>query len=441
MKSGHSLTLAANTARLPSSEFATSSLETRWLAAIMVVAASYQAWLCLFYTFGAPTSAAWVGASEAVIMLACLPFLLRRLQSGVLIIALLAGAWFCLAAILTMQFNVKAPRDLLVPLCFLWLGCNVGRPELAERGLIATIAVVLFVGLVELLWLDTFTRYLDIFGYYISTGNLQPITDYVRESRLQLNGLRPEGIGRTLLPGLLGAHRVSSVFLEPVSLGNFATLIAAWGLSRNAADWRNGALFLTAAAVMMILADSRFTLMLLPVLIGMRLLLPGKWMNLAILAPFVAVAAVVFVGLIVDKMEDDDLVGRLAISGWALLRMDLWMYLGLGHQPPFGDMGYAYLLSRFGVPLTLVLWFGFWLMPMPDERGRRFRAFMAVYIALILAVSGTSLFAFKSSALLWLLMGSLLRKPALLTAKPRLQETVNSSWTTSHIAGAPLNAN
>lgn len=417
-------------------EVATTSMETSWAVGIMILAVSYQAWLCLLYTHGLPMSAAFIGLSEALVMLACLPILARRLLPGVIIVALLAGAWFCLAGLLTGQINVKAARDLVIPLCFFWFGCNMGRPELAERGLIAVIAVVLAVGLFELLWLDSYTQVLDIFGYYVSTGSLQPITEYVRESRLQLNGLRPEGIGRTLLPGLLGPHRISSVFLEPVSLGNFATLLAAWGLSRDAVDWRKGAFFVMAAVVLMVLADSRFTLMLLPIMVAMRLLLRGSALNLAILAPFAALAMLVVTGLMVREMSGDNLIGRLAISGWALMELDVWMLLGLGDQPHFGDMGYAYLLTRFGLPLTLLLWFSFWLLPMPDERGRRFRAFLCVYIALILSVSGTSLFAFKSAALLWLLVGCLLCVPAPVAIKQRLQAAVNQRWPANTLAGA-----
>lgn len=417
-------------------EDATRKLETLWVVGIMILVVSYQAWLCLLYTFGFPMSAAFIGLSEALIMLACVPMLARRLLPGVIIVMLLAGAWLCLAALLTGHLNIKAARDLMIPLVFFWFGCNMGRPELAERGLIAVLIFVLIIGLFELLWLDGYTQVLDIFGYYVSTGVLKPITEYVRESRLQLNGLRPEGIGRTLLPGLLGPHRVSSVFLEPVSLGNFATLLAAWGLSRDTVDWRKGAFFVGAAVVLMILADSRFTLMLLPLMFAMRVLLRGSALNLAILAPFAAMAMLVLTGVMVSEMGGDNLIGRLAISGWALMDFDVWMLLGLGDQPHFGDMGYAYLLTRFGLPLTLLLWFSFWLLPMPDQRGQRFRALVCVYIALILSVSGTSLFAFKSSALLWFLTGCLLRMPAPIAVKQHLQAAVNQRWPANTLAGA-----
>lgn len=387
------------------------SRDQRLVTGILLAAVCYQALLCLLNTFGLRTSVAIVGLTEGLIMLACLPLLLRRLLPGLITIALLAGAYFCMAAIASGQLNPKTFRDLAIPLCFFWLGCNLGRPELVERALVPIIWLVIGLGLFELLMLDTYTHFFDIFSYYVSIGNLAPITDYVRESKLQLNGTRPEGIGRTLLPGLLGNHRVSSVFLEPVSLGNFATIIAAWGLSRDARDWRKGLFFVSTAVVMIILCDSRFALILLPLMLIARFFLRGAAFNLALLAPFVAIGLVLLIGVTTSEYGDN-FTGRIALSGWALLEFDPQLLLAITTPRFYGDMGYAYLIAGFGLPLCLLLWFSLWLQPMPDERGRRFRAFIALYIALILAISGSSLFAFKTSALLWCLLGCLLQNPA-----------------------------
>lgn len=387
------------------------SRDQRLVTGILLAAVCYQALLCLLNTFGLRTSVAIVGLTEGLIMLACLPLLLRRLLPGLITIALLAGAYFCMAAIASGQLNPKTFRDLAIPLCFFWLGCNLGRPELVERALVPIIWLVIGLGLFELLMLDTYTRFFDIFSYYVSTGNLAPITDYVRESKLQLNGTRPDDIGRTLLPGLLGNHRVSSVFLEPVSLGNFATITAAWGLSRDARDWRKGLFFVSTAVVMIILCDSRFALLLLPLMLAVRLLFRGAALNLALLAPLVAVALLLLTGATSTEYSDS-FTGRLAVSGWALLKFDPELLFALTVPPSFADMGYAYLLAGFGLPVSLLLWFSFWLQPLPDERSRRFRAMAALYMALILAVSGTSLFAFKTAALLWCLLGCLLQNPA-----------------------------
>lgn len=378
---------------------------------LLAVAVGYQALLCLLNTFGLSASVALVGAAEALIMGACLPFLIRRMATGLITILAIAGAFFCLAAITSGQFNAKAVRDLLIPLWFLWLGYNLGSPAIAERALKWIILVVIAMGVFELFWLDSFTRFFDIYGYYLNTGNITPVTDYVRESRLQLNGIRPEGIGRTFFPGLFGSHRVSSIFLEPVSLGNFATIVSAWALAYDRQDWRKALWFLSAAFIMIVIADSRFAMVLIPIMLAMRLLLQGRALYFASLAPFAGIALVVAMG--VTTLEyTDSFAGRLALCGWALEEFNLQRLLGLDLAPSYGDMGYAYLISRFGIPLCLLLWAALWLLPLPDERSQRFRAYIAIYVALILSVSGTSLFAFKTSALLWFLIGCLIQRPA-----------------------------
>lgn len=401
--------------------------ERRWLALLLMAACGYQLLLCFISTHLHPASRALIGASEALLMVACLPWLLRQLRPGIMVLLALMVAYLCLTSLVADQLKLKALRDLAIPLFFFWLGCNLGKPEQTEWALRRVMALVLAVGLFELLFLDAFTRLFDIFGYYVSSGSLQPITDYVRESRLQLNGIRPEGIGRTFLPGLLGSHRVSSVFLEPVSLGNFACLICAWCLARDANQWRQALPLLCGALVLVVLADSRFALLLIPLLLLLRLVLHGGALGLAALAPLGGLALVLGAGLWVQEDHGDSFIGRVAWCGWALLDFPVQRLLGMELSPNYGDMGYAYLLSRFGLPLCLLLWFSLWLLPLPSARACRMRALISVYIALILAVSGTSLFAFKTSALLWFLLGSLAAnqtKSELDQEQARVQEVV-----------------
>ena len=380
--------------------------------AIVIATVTYQAMLCMLNTHLHAVSRSLVGLTEVVILLVCLPILARRLLPGIIIIATFAGAMLTLLTLFSGEVNIKAFRDLLIPLCYFWLGCNVGRPELADRALTYAIMIVLGLGMMELLFLDQYTNIFDIFNYYVSIGNLQPITDYVRESHLQLNGIRPEGIGRTLLPSLLGSHRVSSVFLEPVSLGNFATICAAWGLSRDKAELRQIVFFVGAAVVLMVLSDSRFALISVTLMIAMRLMLNGKALNLTVLAPFAAIGLLMILGYHTSGRGDDNFHDRLALSGRSLLDFDLPTLFGVAHGDNFSDQGYAYVISTFGLPICILLWLSFWFLTMPDERGQRFRAFSSIYIALILCISGYSLFALKSAGVLWFLMGCSLKTPA-----------------------------
>jgi putative polymerase len=390
--------------------------EQRLIIAILLGCIGYQALLCFLNTLGITMSRAFIGLTEAIIMLACAPFLIKRLLPGTVTLACIIGGMLCLLALINNQFNAKAFRDLLIPLVFFWVGCNLGSPALADRVLKAAILMISVVGVYELFFLDSFTHFFDIFSYYVSTGNLQPITDYVRESKLQLNGIRPEGIGRTFFPGLLDSHRVSSVFLEPVSLGNFAVLCAAWGLSKPWSQWRGVVLYVGSAAFLMVLSDSRFAMASISLMFVIRVLFHGRALNLAILVPFFALAGLLYLGSIAVgptyEISSDDFHGRLEFSGKVLLDFDLAMLLGISRGLVYADAGYAHLFNTYGLPLCLLLWACFWLLPVVDETSRRFRALAAIYLSLLLCISGYSFFALKSAAILWFLLGASLRLPA-----------------------------
>ncbi|WP_152625335.1 polysaccharide biosynthesis protein GumE [Cellvibrio sp. OA-2007] len=392
--------------------------DQQWVSLIIVASVSYQALLCFINSVLMPVSRPLLGMAEAVIMLMCLPLLARRLLPGVLWLGAMAAAMLCLVWLINQQVTIKSFRDLAIPLCFFWLGCNIGQLALADRALKLAIWVILAMGLFELWFLDYYTQWFDIFNYYVNVGALNPSADFfMRDDRLLGNGMRPEGIGRTLLPQLLGPHRVSSVFLEPIALGNFATLCAAWGLCRPQQEWRSGVFFVLAAIVMMVLCDSRFALMTVSALILLRLLVRGALLNLCVLAPFAAIAALLCIGLLIpsemgEMMVSDDLRGRLSYSGWSLLEFDLPQLFGIGHSDSYFDEGYAHSIASFGLPLILLLWCSFWLLPFTTERGQRFRAMVSIYIALILCISGTSFFALKTAGLLWFLVGCSLQNPA-----------------------------
>ena len=389
--------------------------------AIVLGAVAYQLVLCLINTHLFPASRAMVGLAEAMLMLACLPLLLPRMLPGVVILAALTGAMLCLLALFRGGLDIKGFRDVLIPLWFFWLGKNVGDVRLANRIVKIAVGTVLVVGFYELFFLDSYTRVLDIFGYYVNIGSLQEITEYERESRLQMNGIRPEGIGRTLLPWLLDNHRVSSVFLEPVSLGNFATLVVAWGLSKGRDERSLMWLFVGAGIVMMVLADSRFALLSVTLLAFVRVLFRGWLLYLPAAMPFAVMGVLVALGTFTNIGYSDTFIGRLVVSAWALMSFDVPMLLGADGSAWFPDEGYAHLLSSFGVVLVIGFWLAIWLMPMPDERAARFRCFAAIYMSLILTVSGTSLFAMKTSAFLWFLFGTVLADPARLPVPRHLR--------------------
>ncbi len=371
----------------------------------------YPLALCGIHTHLMKVGVAQIGLTEALLLIMGLPLMARQFRPGLALLSALVAASQIGLWLLRGEVDPKALRDIFIPLGFLWMGMNLADPPAADRVLRLVALIALALGLVEWLFLDAYTQAFNILAYYVNQQNgvsaaNSPIVGQV----LSLNGFRPEGMGRTLLPGLLGNHRISSVFIEPVALGNFATLLAAWGLAKGP-EQRGAALgFLGLALACMVLADSRFALLSIGLLACLRLCLPAAWSKVVIVFPLLAVLIMLSLNSALAESlpgrYGDSFLGRLLYSGSLLAHAELPVLFGLdGWSLRYGDAGYSYVFTRLGLPMVLLLWFGLWRLSMRDVAAERFRAYVGVYITLILTVSGSSLFAMKTSALLWFLIG------------------------------------
>ena len=393
--------------------------------AILFGAVLYQMMLCFVHTHVLSIRTAYVGAAEFMLYLGCLVVMARRLRIEFVAIVALVAAYLFFLALLRGSLDAKGFRDVLIVILFYWLGRTMGTVALADRLLKIMVVVVLAIGLFELLFVDLYSRVFNVFSYYVSQGGLANSTNWAKDSTLALNGIRPDGIGRTILPWLLGNHRVSSIFLEPVSLGNFAVIVAAWGLAKEKSEWRDMLLFVGAAILMITLCDSRYGLLTLSVLIAMRVLFIGRMYLMTLFMPLICVALLIAIALIFSHYQGDNMLGRLRITGAVLMNFDIAELFGMkGYDIGYGDMGYAVLVTRFGLPFLLVAWVAFWMIRMRDDVGMRFRGFAAVYMSLILSISGTSMMALKTAGVLWFLIGCLAVRDAVAL---RMQEPRSKS--------------
>lgn len=204
---------------------------TRYAAALLLLVCGHHWLLCALQSVGIHATPGVVAATEFLIYLGCVPLIYRRLSPRIVTALLLVfGLLILLAIARGGLLDIKAMRDLLIPALFLWAGRSWrGSTADLDRIVRVIVIVVIAVGLTEALFFDIYTRFINTFTYYIGIGGIAEANAQIAGQTVTLNGLRPEGIGRTLLPQLLGAHRVSSLFLEPVSLGNFAVIIFGLG--------------------------------------------------------------------------------------------------------------------------------------------------------------------------------------------------------------------
>lgn len=307
--------------------------------------------------------------------------------------------------------DIKPVRDLLIPVAFFLLGAGAGDLRNADRIVRVVATIVIVVGAFEYFFPDIFTRFFNVAGFYIERGTMA-VTQAQGSSNLFVSGMRPEGAtgGRGLFP-ILGNHRVSSIFLEPISAGNFGIVVFVWALVRSFMERRAFWGLFASAALIIVMADSRFganfcalclVLMFLPAAI--------RTAAVAVLPLCALLALVLLPGpLSAHYGVDNGFIGRIILSGGILERFEWLNWLGL-KAPDFitSDSGYAYALGGFGI----VGLFGFWTMLLLIRgSGRHFyllRDLAGAYLAVLLCISNSP-FTIKTGALLWFLIGLLSR--------------------------------
>jgi putative polymerase len=309
-------------------------------------------------------------------------------------------------------FDVKITRDFLIPVVFLLLGKAVTDIRVADRIVTAATVLILVFALFEFLDLDDFLRIFRITEYYVARGTLQPGDSALQwASGLMVSGMRPPEQGRNLLPWL-GDHRVSSLFLEPIGLGNFGCIVALWAIGRSMMERRLRFWSIAAGILLIVLSDSRFNASFLGVSILILLITPRITTPLVLVMPFVLIFALWLAAInarpeVWPFHQGLNLQDRLLYSGRVLLDFDVLNWLGVKvARAPTADAGYAYVISNVGLVGFAVFWC--WLMLL-GGRNRVFYAFRnanAAWFAALLCVS-TSQFTVKTAALQWFLMGVL----------------------------------
>ena len=320
--------------------------------------------------------------------------------------------------------DLKAVRDILIPVIFYAMGSRLRDLKLADNLAIWSALVVLVFAFFEYFALDLYLEWFNVLGYYISKGTVTLTESYGVTKGLFISGSRPEP--RTILT-FLGQHRVSSVFLEPVSMGNFGVIIYSWALFRR--GWAGRWFLFAAALTMVVLADARFglfTCILVTMLAPFFKLLPRTvWLVM----PFLLLALIGAYGLATGTSGGpNDLAGRISVTAHILTELSLPVVLGLESTAQFtADSGLAYTLTKFGLPGFIGLWAVFVFMPFRSARAWEFHSMMIVYLLLIMVISN-SFFSIKTGALMWFMAGtaSAVEIPPVKSFLVRLAERVQS---------------
>ncbi|NVO15337.1 MAG: surface polysaccharide polymerase [Rhodoplanes sp.] len=376
--------------------------------AIVIAALTFNQVLAFVNASITPVTPLSVMAAEVLILAAAASLVWNRSESLYPLSVALA-AWLVFAMTMRSGFDPKVLRDAFIPVLFYFLGQRCGTPETCDRLVAISIAIVGAFAVIEWAFLDTYIRYVDILGYYLAKGSTD-VTLGGDGPGLFTSGIRFEG--RTLLP-FLGEHRVSSVFLEPVSLGNFGAIAFAWLLLRFRAYGYAFYGWTALVLIILVLGDARFGIYLCATAAAIYLVAPLVRPGLVFVVPFVLVVVLLaYAGALSGGAWDNTLLGRFLLSGQLLSTLDGWQALGLAPSDVnFVDSGYATVLSQFGLFGAAGLW-AVYLFGSPAETPAawRFKLFVCFYLILLLSIS-TSFATIKTAALLWFLAGGTAENP------------------------------
>jgi putative polymerase len=295
-------------------------------------------------------------------------------------------------------------RDAIIPFAFLTLG-TAYRGRLHKLVLWLAVIVVL-VAIFEMAFPDLYGDLVDPRSYFVNTrGNSED--DFWNEaSKLYVSATRP---GERNWLGGFELPRVSSIFVEPVTMGNFIIFFCAIAVT----FWRSlrtvGVVFSLALILFLLIAsDGR--------------LASATCLLMLILAPLLrrvdqTLAAFLFIGVLLAGWlavwalgvgaYDDTLLGRVFVSVDAINQMSPREWFGMDLAAPYrySDSGIAYFIAGQSILVVLVFLIAYsFMLKMPTSNGQLFKNLFVVAFALSLLVSN-AYFSIKTAGLWWFACG------------------------------------
>lgn len=364
--------------------------------------------LCILNTHFISVSDKHVIGAELVLMGASWGVLMwggKRLQVGWLCLALAFVVIPVFVMILREQLMPKTVRDIIIVPTFVLLGMRYGRHNLSGF-VVALCALVFFVAFIEASFVDQYQKYVDVISYYISKGAATEEQSKFHDTRLFVSAIRPDG---RMFGSLLGDLRASSIFLEPVSLGMFATIVACYALAAGDEITRGRRMAcLVFAFVFVVLCDGRLAFGLVILALAARFILFRlPKIMLFLYLPLAMGIALLLQIILPFTPEGDNLLGRINTTAILLRWMTLDVYLGLSPSAlSTADSGIAYMIESVGLIGVAIFWCALCALCLYNDRVQRtFAHTVCFYLSISWLVSYAT-FTIKTAAFLWFLFGT-----------------------------------
>lgn len=391
--------------RLPQAEQSESFIPV----ALVLAAICFNAALAFINGNVTPLSAQHVMLVEAMLVLGAQAYAIahyNRHMTPWYAFIVLVGLFAIIRMAAIGDVELKYFRDFLLIQTFVVLGM-ASTSRMAVRMMMIACAIVLAGIALEAVSVDTFSKLFNVKDYYIATRGMDFGEFTYEDSDLYVSATRYQG---RFIP-FFGLHRMSSIFLEPVSLGNFVLIVVCFALG----FWRDlttrQRVFICLSAILMIVAcDGRQAIATTALILGLALFTRIVVPNVAIfIMPLVILGAIMAVGVLDLHSGADDLPGRLAYTVELMGKMQPIDYFGLSDRlvPEAADSGIVFMIITHSIVIVAVLWI---LTVVSLDGSTRAKADFLNSIWIYLAIGMLVSYAFvsiKTAAPLWFLYGVL----------------------------------
>jgi putative polymerase len=314
------------------------------------------------------------------------------------------------SAIVDPASSIKFFRDVLIAPVFVMLGLCTDRRLLVPYLLFIHVLVVT-IGALEAFNTPLYSSLFHIKSYFINTRGLSEENFWNTDSDLFVSATRTGSRFISWADNIMAAHRVSSIFLEPVSLGAYCIVIAGVTFSL----WRSLSLITRTALLgstffLVVACDGRLavaSVFFVAAACACWRILPRAMPILYL--PVILLLCFLFVSVTNQVSGNDDFPGRIAWTVELLKDFDVADLLGASdaHLDRAVDSGVGYLILSQSVFGLIIFWI---YTSSATHYANREQICYTHAIALYVAFNALISYGFlsiKTAALIWMIRGVL----------------------------------
>ncbi|MCB9985990.1 MAG: hypothetical protein H6864_09965 [Micavibrio sp.] len=356
--------------------------------------------------------------AEGIIVLGAVAYMATKLKylrncQPIFLFQLVMLAIFLGVTLLSEFLNIKAFRDIFLITTFTLLGTLTNEKSMIRLYTVLA-AITLAVLLLEAFATETYAMIFNPASYYGATRGLEN-PDF-NDTGIFLNAMSFEG--RFTLGIFNISHRLSSIFIEQVSLGNFAIILTMFtSLFWNSMGKKARILLVVTIFMIVTTNNSRTALSLCLLFAAGHFIFPKlpRYSHLFYVPFFILMVTFIFASnecLRADGtafLVSDDVSGRLGLAGCTLKSLDMSNIFGFESSmaKPFWDSGYVYFINSQSLFGFIIFWLFTSLLVKPDtDQSQRLNHCLNLIIFLNILTS-MSFFSIKVSAPVWFIAGYL----------------------------------